>query len=402
MDSLPTVVVRPGEAERILSGHPWIYEGAILRIPRVPPDGALVQIKDHRHRFLGVGLFNGKSKIRVRVFGLDRVDLTEDLFSQRLQAARVLRQQALPGASCFRAVNSESDFLSGLIVDKYEDVIVLQVSSLGLDQRKSAIVAALQKTYAPRAIFERNDTAARQFEGLPQSSGLLTGDLGSDQWLLEVSMNELRFDVNLATGHKTGLYLDQQLNYRAVAALAQGCHVLDCFSFVGGFALHAARAGAASVLGLEQSAEAVEQARRNAARNHLADRCTFEQTNVFDWFKQATGARPHEKVIPRFDLIILDPPSFTRSRASVGDALRGYKEIHLRALKLLKRPGRLATFCCSHHVDGRMFEEVILDAALDTRRILRRTASYFQSPDHPIVPAIPETEYLKGFAYDVL
>jgi len=178
--------------------------------------------------------------------------------------------------------------------------------------------------------------------------------------------------------------------------------VLDCFSFVGGFGLHAVRAGAAHVHFLDQSADAIAAAQRTAAMNNVAESCSFEAVNVFDWLKAHTIAQPHEKIVPRWDLIVLDPPSFTRNRASVPDALRGYKEIHLRALKLLKIGGTLATFCCSHHVDAGLFQDTVLSAAFDARRILRRVATYSQSPDHPIVPMIPETEYLKGFAFEVV
>jgi 23S rRNA (cytosine1962-C5)-methyltransferase len=198
------------------------------------------------------------------------------------------------------------------------------------------------------------------------------------------------------------MYLDQQLNYKLVADLARGAQVLDCFTFVGGFALHAAATGAAQVHAIDQSEQAITQAQHNATLNGLSDRCTFEPANVFDWLKAKTTTPPHEKLIPRYDLIILDPPSFTRNRASVPDALRGYKEIHLRALKLLRPGGTLATFCCSHHVDAELFQEVILAAAYDAHRLLRRTAIFTQSPDHPVIPAIPETEYLKGYAFQLV
>jgi 23S rRNA (cytosine1962-C5)-methyltransferase len=211
----------------------------------------------------------------------------------------------------------------------------------------------------------------------------------------------LKFDADILGGHKTGLYLDQQENYQKVAGLIRGGQVLDCFSFLGGFALHCARAGAAHVHGLDQSEEVVAAAGRMAQANGLAAQCTFEAVNVFDWLKARTAVRPHEKVIPAFDGIILDPPSFTRTRAAVDDAMRGYKEIHLRALKLLRTGGTLATFCCSHHVNAAMFQAVILEAAFDARRILRRVATFSQSSDHPVLPAIPETEYLKGFAFEV-
>jgi 23S rRNA (cytosine1962-C5)-methyltransferase len=399
MDSLPTVLLKPGEADRIVAGHPWIYRGEIFRVTTQPTDGELVQVKDHRQRLLGTGFFNSKSKINVRVLSPERVEINERFFEERIRAALAVRQRHLPEATSFRVVNAESDFLSGLIVDKYEDVLVVQISSLGMDQRKMQIVAALQKIFSPRAILERGDIASRKFEGLPEANGVLSSELSGP---VLVNLNGLKFETDLVSGHKTGLYLDQQVNYQAVSQFAKGGQVLDCFSFLGGFGLHAARAGAAHVHLLDQSAEAIAASQRNAAANGLADKCSFEVVNVFDWLKAQTAVKPHEKVIPRFDLIVLDPPSFTRNRASVPDALRGYKEIHLRALKLLKTGGTLATFCCSHHVDATTFQDVILSAGYDTRRILRRVATYSQSPDHPVIPMIPETEYLKGFAFEVV
>ena len=397
--SLPTVLLRPGEADRIVAGHPWIYNGSVLRVTQPPADGVLVQVKDHRQRFLGVGIYNSKSKISVRMLAPERVAVDETFFEERIRAALAVRQKHLPGASSFRVVNAESDFLSGLIVDKYEDVLVMQTSALGMDQRKEMIADVLQKLLSPRAIVERNDTAFRKFEGLPDANGILRGELNGP---VTIKLNGLAFEVDILGGHKTGLYLDQQANYQRVAELTKGAQVLDCFSFLGGFGLHAARAGAAHVHMLDQSADAVAAATRNAQANGLADKCSFETVNVFDWLKAHTAVNPHERVIPRFDVIVLDPPSFTRSRSSVPDAMRGYKEIHLRALKLLKIGGTLATFCCSHHVDAVMFQSVILEAAYDARRILRRVASYSQSPDHPIIPSIPETEYLKGFAFELV
>src|ERR1017187_8232539 len=426
METLPTVLLKPGEADRIVAGHPWIYRGEILRVTRrgasdtpspasagaspLPADGELVQVKDHRQRFLGVGFFNSKSKINVRVLSPERVEVNELFFEERIRAALAVRQKHLPGATSFRVVNAESDFLSGLIVDKYEDALVVQISSLGMDQRKALIVAALQKIFSPRAILERSDMASRKFEGLAEANGVLFSGSGfqPDQTgkmpvpLVSVNLNGLKIETDLVGGHKTGMYLDQQTNYQAVSQFARDAQVLDCFSFLGGFGLHAARAGAAHVHLLDQSADVIAAATRNAAANGLAEKCSFEVVNVFDWLKANTAVKPHERVIPRFDLIVLDPPSFTRNRASVPDALRGYKEIHLRALKLLKPGGTLATFCCSHHVDTVTFQDVILSAAYDTRHVLRRVATYAQSPDHPVIPMIPETEYLKGFAFEVV
>lgn len=402
MESLPTALLRPGEADRVIAGHPWIYHGSILRLTAPVTDGDIVQVKDHRQRFLGIGFYNSRSKINVRLIATERVLVDQAFFEERLRAALAVRQRHLPQASSFRIVNSESDLLSGLIVDTYEDVLVLQTSALGMDRRKRDIVAALQTLFAPRAIIERNDMASRKFEGLSDANGFLAGALEGE---IAVKLNGLVFWTNLLSGHKTGLYLDQQVNYTHVAeivARSANAQVLDCFSFLGGFALHAARAGAAHVHALDQSAEATTAASRNAVANGLEEKCSFETANVFDWLKAQTATKPHEKIVPRFDLIILDPPSFTRNRAAVPDALRGYKEIHLRALKLLKPGGTLVTFCCSHHVDAVMFQDVILAAAFDARRTLRRVATYTQSPDHPVIPAIPESEYLKGFGFELM
>jgi 23S rRNA (cytosine1962-C5)-methyltransferase len=399
MDSLPTVLLKPGEADRIVAGHPWVYHSAILRMTAQAGDGELAQVKDHRQRFLGVGFFNSKSKIHVRVLTPERIEINEAFFEQRIREALAVRRRHMPGATSFRVVNAESDFLSGLIVDKYEDVLVVQISALGMDKRKAQIVAALQTIFSPRAIVERSDVASRRFEGLTEVNGVLAGEFSGP---MIIQLNGLKFETDLLAGHKTGLYLDQQVNYEAVSHFAKDAQVLDCFSFLGGFGLHAARAGAVHVHMLDQSAEAIAAAKRNSEANGLAEKCSFETTNVFDWLKAQTKTAPTEKLLPKFDVIVLDPPSFTRNRASVPDALRGYKEIHLRALKLLKPGGTLATFCCSHHVDAGLFQDTVLSAAFDARKILRRVATYSQSPDHPIIPMIPETEYLKGFAYELV
>ena len=397
-DTLPTVVLRPGEADRILAGHPWIYAGSVLKLTGPAEDGTVVQVKDHRHRFLGVGFYNSKSKINVRLLDTERVEVNRAYLDQRIRAALELRRRALPKATSFRVVNAESDFLSGLIVDKYEDVVSFQISSLGMETRKADIIEVLKSILQPRAIVERNDIGSRKFEGLPEVRAVVYGALDGP---VTIDLDGVKLEVDLLGGHKTGYYLDQQVNYQAVANFAKGANVLDAFCFIGGFAMHAGKGGAARVHGLDQSAEAVAAAGKNARLNGVEEVSSFEATNVFDWLKAQTTAGPNEKIVPRYDLIVLDPPSFTKNRASVPDALRGYKEIHLRALKLLKRTGVLATFCCSHHVDANMFQQVILEAAFDARRVLRKIETYSQSPDHPVIPTIPETEYLKGFAFEI-
>ena len=398
MGKLPTVLLKPGETDRLLAGHPWIYKGSVLRVVDVVEDGDLVQVKDHRQRLLGVGLYNSRSKIIVRLLDPELVQLDEAFFVERIGAALELRRRHLPSATSFRVVNAESDFLSGLIVDQYEDVLSIQISSLGMERRKPSIVAALQTLLQPRAIVERSEVASRKFEGLEPMNGLLAGSLDGP---VNIRLNGLQFEVDVLGGHKTGLYLDQQANYEAVARHAAGRQVLDCFSFLGGFGIHAARAGAAHVHLLDQSEDAINASLRNARANGLQDSISAETANVFDWLKARTKVGANERLVPMFDLIVLDPPSFTRNRASVPDALRGYKEIHLRALKLLKPGGMLATFCCSHHVDSTLFQDVILAAAFDARKVLRRVATCSQSPDHPVLPSIPETEYLKGGLFEL-
>ncbi len=405
----PTLTLRARDARRVAGGHPWVFDGAIESETPSIEDGAIVRVEDASHRLLGVGPYNGKSRIRARILAREPVAIDAAFFERRIRAALAVRARALPEATSYRVLNSESDLVSGLIVDRYEDVLVLQIASLGLEQRKGAIVAALEKVLSPRAILERSDGASRRFEGLPPANGLLAGTFaegadadGPGAHRLEIRLNGLRFEVDLAAGHKTGLYLDQQANYQAVAHFAKDARVLDCFSFLGGFGLHAARAGARHVRMLDQSEEAIAASLRNARANGLAARCEAEVANVFDWLK--TRSKQDAARGPggegAYDLIVLDPPSFTRSRRAVPDALRGYKEIHLRALRLLAPGGVLATFCCSHHVDARTFQDVIQAAAVDARVLLRRVASYGQSPDHPVLPAIPETEYLKGFAFE--
>ena len=393
------VILKRGESDRIRTGHPWIYEGAVDRLTREAADGEIVQVKDNKNRFLGIGLYNSQSRIRIRMLSRERRQIDRAFFRERIDAALKVRQRNLSNASSFRLVNAESDFLSGLIVDKYEDILVVQISSLGMDQRKDDIVAVLHELLAPKAIIERSDMASRKFEGLAEANGIISGELDG---VIDVRLNGLSFEVDPQAGHKTGAYLDQQTNYQEVADLIarhNDARVLDCFTFQGGFALHAARAGAKSVLAIDQSADAVATASRNAEANQLSGQCEFVTANVFDWLKSHTGKdRDPDQ---RFDCVILDPPSFTRNRKSVGDALRGYKEIHVRALKLLKPGGLLATFCCSHHVDADLFHSVVLDAGFDTRSTLRRIATFAQSPDHPIIPAIAETEYLKGFAFEL-
>ena len=398
--SLPTVVIKQADQIRISTGHPWIYKGNILKFPSEIEDGDEVQVRDHRRRFLGVGFYNSQSRIHVRVLSRAKRSLDRSFFEKRIKAAVSLRERRFTGRGAVRLINAESDLLSGLIVDRYGDALVVQTSSLGMDQRLPMLCEILRDVTGARVIVERNDIGSRKFEGLESRTGILAGD--RDAAKVSFSMNDVRLQLDLLEGHKTGCYLDQQDNYQAVAELCRGRKLLDCFTFMGGFAIHAAKAGAASVLGLDQSDGAIASAKTHAELNGVSGRCAWENANVFDWLKEKAKLVKSGQAEREFDAIILDPPSFTRSRANLDQALRGYKEIHLRALQILKPGGVLASFCCSHHVDSFEFEQIIQAAAVDAGVLLRRTAIYSQSGDHPIIPLIPETEYLKGYAYEVL
>ena len=410
MKALPTIYLRRGASERVLAGHPWIYQGAVQHNTRRPTDGQAVQVRDAKRRFLGIGLYNSQSKIAVRLLSRKRESIDQSFFYRRLAAAQSLRKKLMPQASSYRLVHAEGDELSGLVIDKYKNICSLQISSLGIEQRLPQIKAALQSLCQPAKIIQRRDLASRKTEGLPtnppkQETPTPSQDIQATH-PIPIQMNKLHFQVDLLSGHKTGLYLDQQTNYQTVAKLLSqwNCkQILDCFTYQGGFALHAAaQAPESSILALDQSENAIRQANANAGANRLENRCNFQIANVFDWLKNAQTATKPDSDQNKFDAVILDPPSFTRNRSSIGDALRGYKEIHLRALRILKQRGLLITFCCSHHIDDLTFQETIAAAALDNRQCLRQITTFQQSPDHPVIPTIPETHYLKGFAYELL
>lgn len=377
-------------------GHPWIFSSMVERSPEGVQDGGIVQVRDFRRRPMGIGLWNSQSKLVVRILSRNKRDIDQAFFNERIQQAAAYRQKYFAAGKSYRLVHAEADGLSGLIVDLYGDVAVMQITSLGMDLRKDLIVSALKSVAGVSAIVERGDLQTRQLEGMGDSSGVLYGNPPDD---LVFRMNQLDWETSWKSGHKTGCYLDQQSNYERVAQRCRDQRVLDAFTFQGGFANHAAAAGAASVVAIDQSAPALEQAAAIHRRNALPDVVQWTQANVFDWLSQATES---ETKRPEFDVIILDPPSFARNRSSLDQAFKGYKEIHLRALKLLAPGGYLATFCCSHHVSASMYEDVIMEAAHDCRKLLRRLDIFSQSLDHPVVPIIPETEYLKGAAYEVV
>jgi 23S rRNA (cytosine1962-C5)-methyltransferase len=383
------LVIKP--RSRLFHGHDWVYASDVLKAFGGPVDGETVSLKDGNDRLLGTAIYNSKSQIVARRFSRQRQELDADFFDRRLRLAIDYRRRRGLDERLCRLVWSESDGLPGLIVDRYGDHLVMQTLTLAMDRRKVEISQVLASILQPATILERNDAPIRKAEGMELVTGAL---IGEDPGPVPIETGGLRFQADLLRGQKTGFYLDQRDNYAAVATLARGKRVLDCFSNQGAFALACARAGAKEVTAVEISADATEQIRQNAQANGLTVNAV--EANVFDYLAA------QERGTQRWDLIILDPPSFTKSKEKLGDALRGYKEIHLRALKLLNPDGLLATYCCSHHVNRGEFRGVINEATVDAKRTLRQLAIYSQGQDHPIISTIPETEYLKGFLFELV
>lgn len=373
------IIVRP--RSRILHGHDWVYSSEVLKTFGSPEDGTVVSIKDSRDQLLGVGIYNAKSQIVVRRFSRRRQDLNEDFFMRRIRQALDYRENAGCRRDLGRLVWSESDGLPGVIADRYGPVVVLQTATKAMDLHREIIAKVLLEATGAACVIERNDAPVRAAEGMEPRTGVLVGEAPGP---LEIEAAGIRFLVDPLGGHKTGLYLDQIESYGIVAPMAAGRRVLDCFSNQGGFALACAKAGAASVVAVESGAESVARLRENAARNGLA--IDAKQADVFDVL-----ARGGE-----FDLIILDPPSFTKARAKVNEALRGYRDLHARAARLLSKGGLLVSFSCSHHVASHEFEEAIAEGLQDAKRNMRLLRRIGQPLDHPVVLGIPETEYLKG------
>jgi len=335
-------------------------------------------------------MYNSKSQIVARRFSRRRQDLDQDFFRRRIAQASEYRDRRNIDTKLRRVIWSESDGVPGVIIDRYGDDFVLQTLALGMDLRKDLIANAMVDVFGDIAVIERNDAPVRKTEGLELRSGVLRG--APSQRSVEVGGVEL--EVDLLRGHKTGLYLDQKQNYGIVADYARDRRILDCFTNQGAFALICARAGATEVTAIEENAENIAGAKRNAARNQL--KVKWVQQDVFQFLRGA------EKAGAQYDLIVLDPPSFTRTRSGVRDALRGYRELHMRAFKLLAKDGLLATFSCSHHVDNAAFLQTITDALVDARRSARRLRRFEQAADHPVLPTIPESEYFRGFVLEMM
>jgi 23S rRNA (cytosine1962-C5)-methyltransferase len=390
------LIVKP--RARILHGHDWVFSSEVLKVFGDPQDGEVISLKDGRDKLIGSAIYNSKSQIVARRFSRQRQDLDLDFFKRRIAQASGYRDRRKVDPTLRRVVWSESDGLPGVILDRYGDNFVLQTLTLAMDQRKNLIVAAVVDLFESKTILERNDSPVRKAEGLELRTGILEGPAPSGPILVKINGTRqsasLQFDVDLLHGQKTGFYLDQAANYSIVANFAPSRRVLDCFANQGAFALACARAGAIDVAAVEESSDNVAGGKQNAERNGLKVR--WIEQDVFGFLRSA------EKAEAEYDLIILDPPSFTKTKSGLSDALRGYRELHVRAFKLLSKDGLLATFSCSHHVSEAAFEKMITDALVDARRSARRLRRFEQALDHPVLPTIPETEYFKGVLLEMM
>ncbi|MFT3936577.1 MAG: class I SAM-dependent rRNA methyltransferase [Chitinophagaceae bacterium] len=380
-------------SRRIEDGHPWVFANEVNNAEGPLDAGAIVDVYTHDKKFVGRGYANPKSQIIVRLLTRDKNEvIDETFFYNRLLKAWQYKSKLGYAENC-RLIFGEADFLPALIIDKFNDYFVLQTLALGMDVWKPAIVKALEKIFSPKGIYERNDVPVRELEGLPQQKGFLSAPFDTN---IVINENGLRFNVDIENGQKTGYFLDQQDNRRAVQRIVKDADVLGAFTYTGTFEIHAAHYGAKSVYGIDISANAVEQANRNAALNNVDKICRFEAMNAFDvlklWGKEGK----------QWDVVMLDPPAFTKSRENIQKAITGYKEINLRGMKLIKPGGFLVTSSCTNLVQPDLFLEIIQMAAKDARRKLRQVTYQPQSADHPIIWGMENTHYLKFLIVQVL
>ena len=381
----PIVSITRRGADRLGAGHPWIYRGDVDKAPATLRGGEVVAMKDGRGRFLGKAFWSARSKIALRTLTRDDIAVDEAFFAERLASAVQLRDAVFPGERSVRLVHGEADLLPGLVVDRFGDVAVLQTLVPGTELRKQLLVDLLWSTLGLRSIVERNDVRVRELEGLEQVRGLVRGE---EPGLVEYREGEARMRLDVLTGQKTGAFLDQRENRLRAGEYARG-KCLDCFTYAGAFALQLARR-AERVTAVEMQAPAAAQARENAALNGAANLEVVE-ANAFDYLRDASEREPE------YDLVVLDPPAFAKNKEALPAARRGYKEINLRAMQILKPGGVLVTASCSYHMAEEMLEEVILDAARDAGRPAQILEKRGAGRDHPVLLGVPETRYLKCF-----
>ncbi len=380
---MKTIKLKQKEDRRILRGHPWVFSNELERSTHAFEPGEIIDVLDSSGRFVARGYVNPRTLIAVRILTRKQEPIDRAFLRTRISAARALRTNLGFGDS-YRAIFSEGDGLPGLIVDKYADTLVIQSSTAGIDGLMDDIIASLKEEYAPTTIVLRNDTGSRDIEGIVQEKRVA---FGSVTGLITIEESRISYRVDVLEGQKTGFFFDQRENRLALKDYVKGKRTLDCFCYVGAWSLAAAKAGASEVIGLDSSEKAITLARENAALNSLP--VQFKNADVFE------ELRVLEKQRERFGCIVLDPPAFVKSRAKVREALKGYKEINLRAMKLLEPGGVLVTCSCSHHIDQELFREMLIDAAYSAGKQARLLEMRSQARDHPIVLAARETEYLK-------
>lgn len=387
------LLLKPGREKSVLNRHPWVFSGAISRLEGAPQPGDVVEVADHTGQPLALADYNPRSQITLRILTFDPSEVVDSTFWRKRLEASLRRREALPGAAehtAQRLVYAESDGLPGLIVDRYGEFLVLQALTLGMERRKALLADLLQELFQPRGIYERSDVDVRAQEGLSEVAGLLRGEPPPEK--VEIVEHGLRFWVDLYRGHKTGFYLDQRVNRQRVAPYCAGREVLNAFSYTGAFAAYALRYGARRVTNLDSSAEALRAAAENLALNGLSTGAAEHVEG--DAFRLLRLWRDEGRT---FDLIILDPPKFAFSRAQLTAATRGYKDINLLAMKLLRPGGILCTFSCSGLVSEDLFQKILFGASLDAAREVRILERLSQAPDHPVSLTFPEGAYLKGF-----
>ena len=402
----PKIIITPKGEAALTGGHPWVYEGEVTAVDGAAEDGGLVDVVSRRGSWLGCGFYNSRSKIRVRLVSRNANDDFSDAFwERRIRYAWEYRKAVMGEADsrCCRVIFGEADLFPGLTVDRFESVLVAQTLSLGMERIKPRLFPLLAKVLREdgqdiRGIYERNDVAIRELEGMAQGKGWypLPSEAPPAQTTVDIVENGIRYTVDFENGQKTGFFLDQKYNRLAVSRLAKGRTVLDCFTHTGSFALNAARGGAAHVTAVDVSEFAVQCAAENARRNGLDGVMDCMAANVFDLLPQL------EKQPRKYDFIILDPPAFTKSRKTVASAMTGYKEINYRAMKLLPRGGYLATCSCSHFATEELFIKMLRSAARDAGVQLRQIEARQQCADHPILWGVEETNYLKFFIFQVI
>lgn len=391
------VNLKKGEGRTIKAGGMWVYDNEIESIMGDAPDGTLVEVHDFDGYFMGIGFINRRSKLTVRMMSRHQHVIDEDFIEQRVSDCVEYRKHTVDMSSC-RLVFGEADFLPGIVIDKFSDVLVVESLALGIDRFKPMIVDKLKKVLDEngmniRGVYERSDAKVRLNEGLERFKGFIGEEFDTKVMIEE---NGVKYYVDVQDGQKTGFFLDQKYNRKAIWKICPGAKVLDCFTHTGSFALNAGMAGAASVLGVDASELGVEQARENAKLNGLEDRVSFVCRDVFELLPEL------EKKGEKFDFVILDPPAFTKSRSSIKNAVKGYREINLRAMKLVKDGGYLATCSCSHFMDTELFTKTIGEAARNVHKRLRQIEFRTQAPDHPVLWASDSSLYLKFYIFQVV